>query len=1360
MESHQDRGFQIMDHSDMNNHDSDGSGSSDELMQQPYARANSTFTESFDGSVHTPASTIASSPPPSHVPTWTTTPSRPRGASVGTPVVMDKVPSADGATPELRPQRPSGPARTPSNTYAPQRRPPQYISFQNDRQRSSSSKRNSRRDPNAQYQAQEKAYVQRIRADPQAWYSHFDEAQNMSIAVGDSDLEEPSPSSEVPFEDDAYDPDIQLFLTDDNQPTIEELKNPKNQERLEWHSMLASVLKGDVVKQEKQRLLGSAESKRSAAQNSAIWLGVRAKQCGRSIALQKKLIEEARAGLDPIIEEIIKFEIKGETEIGKPPIKQVEDIVEQIERCESLYSTYKELETAHPRVASEEYRSSWEAVFAWHNTTILINTELAILQKWVGNQELDFSKARNKPENVDLSDDSSFLDRIMKEDGLKTLQGKHNMLHGIGEVIQKAKSTLIENANSFAKRHLPPYIEELLTLINFPSRLIQEIIRVRLSYAKNMRDPAQQSPILVDQMISQFQILMRVAVEIKQRYLDIARPEPGWDLPPCIDENFDSVVLDALKYYFRLLNWKLNANKNTFKEAEILEQDWEFSNHIGRQLEGGDIEVAEQFSALTAKSLQRLMIHFERELATRPNEDPSDMDKRYKSVLDSTRIRQRKLYRFSRFLRQLFENATEYNISADIAHEFFEALLISDHFLIKSNGSVGQKGVYLFAHHALWNRPADIQAILGTSFREEDVSKDSPHVPYILAVRPEKPLSWAGKEMQVGVLEQPTDLRLGKLRLVVEGTTQRLSNARQELAQLTGIQLDMAIEQRANLGRVNMELNKIKKTSFKLSMTIMDSVAIIRNQLKVKGVENHDLIQACYAFATEFGKRSSNVDPNRRAMNSARLVELSLDWVSFVCDDCDAADRKTFKWAVAALEFAMAITSSRHLLSMDDAQFGCLRQKVAGCMALLISHFDIMGARSSRAAQAEKQRLEERGGLRMFGAGRILTDEEAEKAVRDQRMTHLHEIEASRVEADAKRQALGKVLEGSNEADRSLTVLSSSATNVTLRWQQGQFIGGGTFGSVYAAINLDSNYLMAVKEIRLQDPQLIPKIAQQIRDEMGVLEVLDHPNIVSYHGIEVHRDKVYIFMEYCSGGSLASLLEHGRVEDETVIMVYALQLLEGLAYLHQAGIIHRDIKPENILLDHNGIIKYVDFGAAKIIARQGKTVLPMDAFASSGHKDALVPKDPQLNHQRGKNQKTMTGTPMYMSPEVIRGDSNKLVHRQGSVDIWSLGCVILEMATGRRPWSALDNEWAIMYNIAQGHQPQLPTRDQLSDLGIDFLRRCFECDPLKRPTAAELLQHDWIVSIRQQVVLEPATPSSEHSGSTSSTGSRQNSTYA
>ncbi|KAJ5832674.1 hypothetical protein N7474_000985 [Penicillium riverlandense] len=1347
-----------MEHPDMN-HDSDGSGSSDEFPPQYPLRASSNY-EGFDVPVQTP-STLTSSPPShsSSLASWSATPTtRPRGASLGAASALDK---SDGHAMggDLRPQRPSGPARTPSNTYAPQRRPPAYISLQSDRQRSSSAKRSSRRDPNAQYRAQEKAYVQRIRANPEAWYHHFGEAQASNMTVADADLEDPSPSSEAPFDDEAYDPDTQLFLPDDNQPTMEELQNPKNQERLEWHSMLASVLKGDVVKQEKQRMIGATESNRSAAQSQALWIGVKARTCGRSIPLQWKVIEDARAQIAPLIEDIINFQIKGETEIGKPPRQQVEDIVEKIERCEILYSSHKEMAAAYPRVASEEFCSSWDSIFAWHNITALINTELAVLQSWVGNDSLDFSKPREQSAQSDPSDES-FLDRIMKEDGLKTLQGDKSMLNAVSDVIQKAKSTLIENAEAFSQRHLPPYIEELLILINFPSRLIQEIIRMRLSYAKNMRDPAQQSPILVDQMISQFQILMKVAVEIKQNYLTISSPEPGWDLPPCVDENFDSVVLDAMKLYFKLLNWKLNANKNTFKEAEILEQMWGFSYGIGRQLESGDIEVAEQFSALTAKSLQRLMIHFERELVPRPKETVSDMDKRYKSILDSTRIRQRKLYRFSRFLCQLFENATEYNLGADIAYEFFEELLVSDHFLVTSPDAIGQKGVYLIAHPALWNRPGDIQAILATSFREDEASEEALHIPYVLVIRPEKPVGWAGKEMQVGFLEQPTDVRLGKLRLVVEGMQERLQKARIELNQLTGIQLDMAVEQRANLGRVNVELNKMKKIAFKLSMAIMDSVAVIKDQLRQKTWENNDLIQACYAFATEFGKRSSSyVDPNRRAMNSARLVELSLDWVSFVCDECDAADRKTFKWAVAALEFAMALTSGRHLLSMDDGQFGRLRSKVAGCMSLLISHFDIMGARSSLAAQAEKQRMEERAGARKVGSGRIISDEEASKMVREQWLARVTEIEDRRVEEDAKRQALGRVLEGANEADRSLTVLSSSATNVSLRWQQGQFIGGGTFGSVYAAINLDSNYLMAVKEIRLQDPQLIPKIAQQIRDEMGVLEVLDHPNIVSYHGIEVHRDKVYIFMEYCSGGSLASLLEHGRIEDETVIMVYALQLLEGLAYLHQAGIVHRDIKPENILLDHNGIIKYVDFGAAKIIARQGRTVAPMDGPTGGGLKEQpLLPKDGQHANQR-KNQKTTTGTPMYMSPEVIRGDSSTLVNHQGAVDIWSLGCVVLEMATGRRPWSSLDNEWAIMYNIAQGNQPSLPSSDQLSDLGIDFVRRCFDCDPLKRPTAAELLQHEWIVSIRQQVVLEPATPNSDPGYSSSGSSTRQNSTY-
>ena len=1164
----------VMERPELVTLDSGDSASPDIFPLDPtYPGHEPTFDEESEGQIQfTPGSTIESLTPltgiSSNQSSWNShAQPRPRGGSSGgSGGIYDHSGTQLNGTASPRPQRPTAPARTPSNTYNPLRKPPQFISLHSSRQRSSSGTR-VRRDPNAQYRAQEKAYIQQLRQDHSNEY-FSSEPYTPSLGYStDSEPDEDSPSSEIHFDSDIYDQDTQLFYNNDElQPSSEELQVPENRERLEWHSMLASVLKGDVVKQEKQRLIGTTEQKSEKMLNNEIWIGVRSKVCGRSVAAQRRMIEEGRAGLGPEIEAIIAFEIKGETEAGKPAMKQVHDVVEKIERCERLYPTRLALEEANARAASDAFRNSCDAVVAWHNTTELINTELAILQGWVGNEELDFDKPKEHSSTaIGLTDDSSFLDRILKEDGLKSLQGDHSMLLGVAEVIRKAKATLIENAETFVQRHLPPYIEELLTLINFPSRLIQEVIRIRLQYARKMKDPAQQAPMMAEQMISQFQILLKLAVRIKQEYTIVSQPEPGWELPPCIDENFDLVVLDALKFYFRMLNSKLVTNKNTFKEAEILEQEWDFCNEVGRYLDGGDVEVAEQFSGLTAKSLQRLTTHFERELQRRPEENATDMDKRYKQILDSVRVRQRKLFRFSRLLGQRFENATEYNINLDrrqLLH-LYDALTGSGHFLIYT-ASIEHNGVFLIASPTLYDRPREIRSILGTSFHADD-SIDDPSNPYILIVRPDESLYWDGKKMDVEMRAPSMDIRPGRLRLVADGSQQRLQNARLAFSQSTGVRLDIVTELRANLPRVSVELGKIKKTTYKLSNTIMESVEIIRKQ--TLGLENQELIQTCFAFATEFGKRSvMYMDVNRRLMNNLKLTRLALDWVSFICDDCIASDRKTFRWAVVALEFAMVMTRGPNILSITDDEFTRLRVKVAGCMSLLISHFDIMGAKSTLAAQAEKQRIEALAGqLRKMDISRMRDDEEASNYVREQWLVRLTEIDELRKQREAERQALGRVLEDSNEADRSLTYLSASATNVTLRWQLGQYVGGGTFGSVYAAINLDSGYLMAVKEIRLQDPQLIPTIIQQIRDEMGVLQVLDHPNIVSYKGIEVHRDKVYIFMEYCSGGSLANLLEHGRIEDETVVQVYALQMLEGLAYLHESGIVHRDIKPESKL---------------------------------------------------------------------------------------------------------------------------------------------------------------------------------------------------
>ncbi|KAF2460733.1 Ssk2-type MAP kinase [Lineolata rhizophorae] len=1266
--------------------------------------------------------------------------------------------SAGAAPGPARPQRP-GPVRTPSNAYAPARRPGGGgAAAPLGRHRPSSNTRN----PNAEYRAQERAYVQRIRhdaADPGDFFSTDFRTPSLGYST-DSETDEESPSTADYLDnDDPYDQETLLYYNnDDMQPSVEELKVPENRERLEWHSMLASVLTGDVVKQEKKRLIGGVDHQSDSELRAEVWMGIRAKICGRTLQAQRRLVDDGRSKVKQDIESIITFEIKGETEVGKSALAQVEDVVRKIENCERLYPTRQAMEAANSKAASTSYHESCDAIISWYNTTRLINTELSILKNWVGNDELDFSKPRSQAQgekNGRLADDTSFIDRILKEDGLKSLQGKDSdkegekgkggLLDGLNTVIHKAKATLIANADAFQERHLPPYIEELLTLINFPSRLIQQIIKVRLQYARNMKDIAQQGVMMAEQMISQFQILLKLAVRIKEEYTIVAQPKPGWDPPPCLEDNFDTVVLEALKFYFKMLNWKLSANKNTFKEAEILEQEWEFSNKLGRHLEGGEVEVAEQFSSLTSKSLSRLTTHFERELQKRPDEVSGlEMERRYKQILDSVRVRQRKLFRFSRILTQRFENSTEYNINIDPEHlhDLYYSLVKSGHFLIET-GFPETSNVYIIASPSLEDRPKDIESLLGTCYHAEENPED-PSNPYILILKPEQAIVWEGPRISIDFRPPNLDVRQSRLRLVADGSQQRLSNANMAFKQgitmshdiMNDLDLAVLIEQRANLPRVNQELQKIKKTAYKLSNTIMDSVEIIRKQ--TAGLESQELIQACFAFATEFGQRSVlYMDYNRRALNNLKLMRLALDWVSFICDDCDPADRKTFRWTVVALEFAMLMTRGQNILSMSEFEYAKMRVKVAGCMSLLISHFDIMGARSTMAAQAEKQRLDAMGKLKL-DVSKLKDDEESAKMVREQWLEQLAELDELRKGREAERQALGRVLEDSNEADRALTYLSSSSSNVTLRWQQGQFVGGGTFGSVYAAINLDSGQMMAVKEIRLQDPQLIPMIVSQIRDEMGVLQVLDHPNIVQYYGIEPHRDKVYLFMEYCSGGSLAGLLEHGRIEDETFIMVYALQMLEGLAYLHQSGIVHRDIKPENILLDHNGVIKFVDFGAAKVIARQGKTVAPEHAAT------------------RNPRQRSMQGTPMYMSPEVIKGETRG---RHGAVDIWSLGCVILEMATGRRPWANLDNEWAIMYNIAQGNPPQMPGRDQLSESGADFLRRCFERDPAKRASAAELLQHEWIMSLRNQLSLDqtPQTPSETSSSSGSLQPSRQNS---
>lgn len=253
----------------------------------------------------------------------------------------------------------------------------------------------------------------------------------------------------------------------------------------------------------------------------------------------------------------------------------------------------------------------------------------------------------------------------------------------------------------------------------------------------------------------------------------------------------------------------------------------------------------------------------------------------------------------------------------------------------------------------------------------------------------------------------------------------------------------------------------------------------------------------------------------------------------------------------------------------------------------------------------------------------------------------------------------------------------------TFRWFKGQLIGKGTYGRVYLGMNATTGEFLAVKEVEVNpkaaqgDKNKMREMVAALDQEIDTMQHLDHVNIVQYLGCERKETSISIFLEYISGGSIGSCLrKHGKFE-ESVVSSLTQQTLSGLAYLHREGILHRDLKADNILLDLDGTCKISDFGISK------KT-------------DNIYGND---------KTNSMQGSVFWMAPEVIRSQGEGY---SAKVDIWSLGCVVLEMFAGRRPWSKEEAVGAI-YKIANGEIPPIPDEvtAKISPLAIAFMLDCF-----------------------------------------------------
>ncbi|KAM9663476.1 mitogen-activated protein kinase kinase kinase 19 [Trichechus inunguis] len=264
-------------------------------------------------------------------------------------------------------------------------------------------------------------------------------------------------------------------------------------------------------------------------------------------------------------------------------------------------------------------------------------------------------------------------------------------------------------------------------------------------------------------------------------------------------------------------------------------------------------------------------------------------------------------------------------------------------------------------------------------------------------------------------------------------------------------------------------------------------------------------------------------------------------------------------------------------------------------------------------------------------------------------------------------------------------------------WTKGEILGKGAYGTVYCGLT-SQGQLIAVKQVALDtsDKLATEKEYQKLQDEIDLLKVLKHVNIVAYLGTCLEENIVSIFMEFVPGGSISSIINRFGPLPEMVFCKYTKQILQGVAYLHENCVVHRDIKGNNVMLMPTGIIKLIDFGCAKRLAWAGLNGI---------HSDML---------------KSMHGTPYWMAPEVI----NESGYGRKS-DIWSIGCTVFEMATGKPPLASMDRMAAMFYIGAhRGLMPSLP--DHLSEHAADFVRVCLTRDQHERPSALQLLKHSFL----------------------------------
>lgn len=542
-------------------------------------------------------------------------------------------------------------------------------------------------------------------------------------------------------------------------------------------------------------------------------------------------------------------------------------------------------------------------------------------------------------------------------------------------------------------------------------------------------------------------------------------------------------------------------------------------------------------------------------------------------------------------------------------------------------------------------------------------------------------------------------------------------------------------------------LVQLKREAMNMCECLSSVVELVENATKVSDDLEYDcdrsalltrtreVLHQLYKFGFEYHKEVCWLATGVcRAQVARKLISFAQHWMLFVKHRCERGRGLRPRWANNGLDFLMTVCEHHFTSCLTDEEFEQLKSNIDECISHVIgtavpnssggsstppaNYYSktrcASPSPSSRTPKTSTSSLKYDRGLSVppvspeISDGKSdLTDGSLDKdsgnivetlVCPSRRLSRSDRVLCAVTKLDEtldsqlrENELIGSVCDVSSSHERNY--IRPRAVNFS--WQRGIKIGQGRFGKVYTAVNNETGELMAMKEIALQpnDHRTIKNVAVELK----IFEGIHHENLVRYYGVEIHREEMLIFMELCTEGTLESLVAATETGlPEALCRRYTLQLVKAVSTLHKHSIVHRDIKTANIFLTAEGnCLKLGDFGSAvKIMAH---TTVP-------GELQGFV------------------GTQAYMAPEVFM-KSNTEGHGR-AVDIWSLGCVLVEMASGKRPWAEFDSNYQIMFKVGMGEIPDIP--DNLSEEGRHFASICLVHDPKLRATTNQLLLHTFL----------------------------------